>query len=37
LYERIGFGIVEEIMIQPHELISYQGGCLLMRCPLQQG
>ena len=37
LYERIGFEAVEKIEIKPHELISYQGGCLLMRCPLQQG
>ncbi len=37
LYERLGFEVVEEIMIMPHELISYQGDCLLMRCPLQQG
>jgi len=34
LYERMGFETVEKIEIRPHELISYQDGCLLMRCPL---
>jgi ribosomal protein S18 acetylase RimI-like enzyme len=34
LYERMGFETLEKIEIRPHELISYQGGCLLMRCPL---
>jgi GNAT superfamily N-acetyltransferase len=34
LYEHCGFEVVEKIDVQPHALIPHEGGCLLMRCEL---
>ena len=35
-YYKSGFEVVEKVILQPHERIPHEGGCLLMKCPISE-